>query len=292
MTNLTTILYLEDDIPLANLVKRKLKRKGFQVELVVDGLECVASIQEQPVDVLIVDYHTPSLNGLQVLKKLQALNKMPASIMVSGSNDIQIVIEAMKLGCSDYVIKEIDNYFDLLLVSIENVLEKKRLVREKQSAERELIKSNQDLQRAQKLAKVGSWEYYPNEKSAVWSEQEYINFACPHHLSPTYQRYSLYIHPEDKDKVEYYNAQLLDNKKPVDIDFRLQFEDGSIRYLHTHTEVDLDVQGDIERIFGISKDISTEVKAAAKLKQAATVFNSTTEAIFVTDANNKMISIN
>lgn len=54
-----------------------------------------------------------------MLQSLQLANKMPLSIMVSGSNDVQVVIAAMKLGCSDYVIKEIDNYFDLLLVSIE-----------------------------------------------------------------------------------------------------------------------------------------------------------------------------
>lgn len=79
---------------------------------------------------------------------------------------------------------------------------------------------------------------------------------------------------------------------PVDFNFRLLLNDGSIRYLHCHTEVDTDQQHNIKRIFGISKDITAEVIAASKLQQAATVFNNTAEAIFITDANNVIISIN
>ena len=292
MTQQINILYLEDDIPLANLIKRKLERKGYHIEFITDGLDCVEKINHTQVDLLIVDYNTPSLNGLEVLKILQTTDKMPLSIMVSGSNDVQIVIAAMKLGCSDYVIKEIDNYCDLLLVSVEKVLEKKRLIKEKELAEAALLKSNQSLQRAQKLAKVGSWEYYPNEHAALWSEQEYINFDCASNEKPVYDRYIRYIHPDDIAAVEQYNAQLLLTKSPLEMDFRLQLKDGSIRYLHSYTEVDCDSHGHIKRIFGITKDITTEVNAAAKLKQAATVFNNTTEAIFITDVNNRIISIN
>ncbi|NOQ13279.1 MAG: EAL domain-containing protein [Methyloprofundus sp.] len=292
MTEEIHILYLEDDIPLANLIKRKLERKGYHIELIADGLDCVEEVNRTQVDLLIVDYNTPGLNGLEVLKILQAAHKMPLSIMVSGSHDVQIVIAAMKLGCSDYVIKEIDNYFDLLLVSVEKVLEKKRLIKEKDLAEIALINSNQSLQRAQKLAKVGSWEYYPNEKTALWSEQEYINFDCPINEKPTYDKYTRYIHPEDREKVEQQNAQLMVTKYPLEMGFRLQLNDGTIRHLHSLTEIDSDSQGNIKRIFGITKDITEEVTSAASLKQAATVFNNTTEAIFITGADNKIISVN
>ncbi|BCG64887.1 MAG: two-component system, chemotaxis family, CheB/CheR fusion protein [Methyloprofundus sp.] len=292
MSQPINILYLEDDIPLANLIKRNLERKGYHVSIVADGLECVATVKHNPIDLLIADYNTPSLNGLGVLQSLQLANKMPLSIMVSGSNDVQVVIAAMKLGCSDYVIKEIDNYFDLLLVSIEKVLEKKRLIHDKELAETELIKSNQGLQRAQKLAKVGSWEYYPGELTANWSEQEYLNFDCPSDQAPSYEKYTRYIHPEDIANVEQKNALCLKKQCPVDFNFRLLLNDGSIRYLHCHTEVDTDQQHNIKRIFGISKDITAEVIAASKLQQAATVFNNTAEAIFITDANNVIISIN
>ncbi len=292
MTQAIHILYLEDDIPLANLIKRKLERKNYRITLVTDGLDCIEQIRQDAIDLLIVDYNTPSLNGLEVLQALQAKNKMPLSIMVSGCHDVQVVIAAMKLGCSDYVIKELDNYFDLLWVSIEKVLEKKNLIQAKERAEAELIKSNRSLQRAQKLAKVGSWEYYPGEFTTKWSEQEYLNFDCPINQTPTYEAYIRYIHPDDIHKVEQQNALCIEKKCPVDFDFRLLLKDGSIRYLHCHTEVDTDSQGHIKRIFGISQDITAEVTATSELKQAVTVFNNTAEAIFITDADNIIISIN
>jgi len=292
MNKAINILYLEDDIPLAHLVKRKLERKAYNVELSADGLDCLEKLKNETVDLFIVDFQTPSLNGLEVLKALNEQHKMPLSIMVSGSNDGRIVLEAMKLGCSDYVIKEIDNYFDLLLVSVKNVLEKQLLIKEKERAESKLLQSNQNLKRAQKLAKVGSWEYYPGEKMAYWSEQEYLNFNVSGNVEADYQAYMRYIHPDDKAIVEKNNAECLAQRKPTDFDFRLLFEDGSIRHMHADTQVDVDSDNNITRVFGITQDITEEVNAAAKLKQASTVFNSTSEAIFITDENNLISSIN
>jgi len=292
MTEQINILYLEDDVPLAHLVKRKLERKGYNVEISIDGLECLEKLKNETVDLLIVDFQTPSLNGLEVLKALKKLSKMPLSIMVSGSHDVHIVIEAIKLGCSDYVIKEIDNYFDLLLVSVEKVLEKQSLIKSKALVEYKLLKSNQNLERAQKLAKVGSWEYYPGDQTAYWSEQEYSNFNCSVSDSPTYKKYIQNIHPDDLQRVKEKNAFCLETKTPVNFDFRLCFEDKTVRYLHSCTQVDVDSNNQITRVFGITKDITDEVNAATKLKQAATVFNSTSEAIFITDENNLISSIN
>jgi len=104
MIEATKILYLEDDIPLANFIKRKLQRKGYAVELSADGQQCLEKLKSEVFDLFIVDFQIPSLNGLQVLQALKEQAKMPLSIMVSGSNDGRIVLDAMKLGCSDYVI--------------------------------------------------------------------------------------------------------------------------------------------------------------------------------------------
>jgi len=292
MTDNINILYLEDDIPLANLVKRKLQRQGYTISLSPDGLDCLTQAMQRDFDVLIVDYNTPHLNGLEVLQALQEKEQLPLSIMVSGNQDLAIVVEAMKLGCSDYVIKEIDNYIDLLLVGIEKVLEKKRLMTEKEQVQKELIKSNKNLQRAQKIARVGSWEYYPKSNKLIWSEQEYYNFNCPLDEPLSNESYSRYIHPDDKIRVQTANKACLKNKQALDINFRLLLENGEIRHLQTQTELDVDSLGEIQRIFGVTKDISEDVYMDSKLKQAATVINNTAEAILISDENNSIISVN
>ena len=95
MNDKIQILYLEDDIPLANLVKRKLERKSYTVQLSEDGLDCLACVQSQKYDLLIVDFGTPKLNGLEVLQRLHEKKELPLTIMVSGGNDIHVA----KRGC-------------------------------------------------------------------------------------------------------------------------------------------------------------------------------------------------
>ncbi len=292
MNAMTKILYLEDDIPLANLIKRKLERKGYQVDLMSDGMQCLEYLKHNQVDLFIVDFQTPSLNGLQVLKTLHQQSCMPLSIMVSGTNDGHIVLEALKLGCADYVFKEIDNYFELLLVSVKKVFQQQSIIDAKEQAEIKLRQSNDNLERAQQLAKVGSWEYYPKQQKLYWTKQEYHNFNCPTDEAPSYQKYCQDIHPEDKARVELINENCINSRTPAEFEFRLQLKNGSIRHLHAHTQVDVDEDNQISRIFGITKDITEEVSSAAKLTQAATVFNSTSEAIFITDENNRISSIN
>ena len=286
MNNKTQILYLEDDIPLANLVKRKLERKSYAVQLAEDGLDCLACIQRQKYDLLIVDFVTPKLNGLEVLQRLHEQNNMPLAIMVSGGNDIHVAISAMKLGCADYVIKEIDNYADLLLVSIGNVLEKDNLQKAKAQAEK-------NLQRAQQLSKIGSWEYYPGEKLAHWSEQEFYNFDYkPDVHQPSFDLYISRVHPEDRHLILQQDANYLLDHQPLEYDYRLLLDDNEIRYIHARTEVDVNENNEIVRIFGISQDVTEIKRAEYKLRQAATVFETTSEAIFICDKNNRIISIN
>ncbi len=286
MNNKIKILYLEDDIPLANLVKRKLERKNYLVQITEDGLDCLKRLQKQKFDLLIVDFVTPKLNGLEVLQRLHQDKKLPLSIMVSGGNDIQVAITAMNLGCADYVIKEVGNYFDLLLVSIENVLEKDSLEKAKLLAEK-------NLQRAQQLAKIGSWEYYPGDKLAHWSEQEFDNFGYnPDVDQPSFDLYISRVHPEDRHLILQQDISHIRENQPFEYDYRLLLDNNEIRYIHARTEIDENDDNDIIRVFGISQDVTERTKAEQKLREAATVFETTSEAIFICDKDNQIISIN
>ena len=309
------ILYLENDTKLVNQARSKLEAQGYLVKLCSppDGDQARQKLEEKGYlvdlcthegcfidqikhefyDLLIIDYASSGKNGLEVLKNLRGLKDLPPAIMVSASKDIQVAVEAMKLGCSDYIIKEIGDYFDLLSVSIKNVLEKQGLKKAKERAETSLLVTRDNLQRAQKLAKIGSWEYYPGENVAYWSRQEFINFGYDWEMNGVgYDKYIDKVHPEDRKMVEGKNTLCLEMKQPVEFDFRLVLDSGEIRYIHSRTEVDLDPNRQVIRIFGISQDVTEQKFAERKLKEAAGVFETTTEAIFITDAKNKIISVN
>ena len=67
------ILYIEDDLGLAELVRIKLKREGYQVAHAETGREALMLMRDQDFDAVLIDFYLPDMNGLEVLKAIQAL---------------------------------------------------------------------------------------------------------------------------------------------------------------------------------------------------------------------------
>ena len=132
------ILYIEDEETLAQLVKRRLDKKGFQVEFALDGESGLAMLLAKDFDIVIVDYQLPKMNGLDVLQHMAEQNITTSAIMVSGMDDIRIVVKAMNLGCMDYIVKDGNSYLELLPIHIESVIAKRKLEVDKKLSEKKL----------------------------------------------------------------------------------------------------------------------------------------------------------
>lgn len=131
----TRILYIEDDVVTAARVQIQLSLYDYVVDLAMDGKEGLAKLEKNLYDIVVVDYHLPGMNGLQILQHVVEGPKIPG-IMVTGAGNERIAVEAMKLGAGDYLIKDIDNtYLELLPEVIKCELEQHKLFKEKQRAE-------------------------------------------------------------------------------------------------------------------------------------------------------------
>ncbi len=154
---LVRVLYMEDDKGLALLMQRKLKPFGYLVDLAVDGTEGLAMCERGAWDVLIVDHKMPGYSGLEVIRTLAERKALPASIMITGVGDETVAVEAMKLGASDYVIKDTSGrYLELMPSVITQALAKRQLMEEKEQAEKELREAHDELERrvAQRTAEL------------------------------------------------------------------------------------------------------------------------------------------
>lgn len=144
---LVRVLYMEDDRGLALLMQRKLKPFGYLVDLAVDGSEGLAMCERGSWDVLIVDHKMPGHSGLEVIRTLASRKALPVSIMITGVGDETVAVEAMKLGASDYVIKDtIGRYLELMPSVITQGLAKRQLLEEKEQAEKELREAHDELE--------------------------------------------------------------------------------------------------------------------------------------------------
>src|SRR5579872_6523008 len=131
------ILYVDDDPAFARLVARALTRRGYEVDHVATGEEGVA--RASGFDLVALDHHLPTGTGLDVLAALREIESRPPVVYVTAAEDTAIAVAALKAGAADYVAKTTDEgFFELLGSAVDQALEKARLQRERDRAEREM----------------------------------------------------------------------------------------------------------------------------------------------------------
>jgi two-component system, sensor histidine kinase and response regulator len=117
----TRILYMEDDAGTARLLEKRLTRTGFDVDIAADGEQGLAAFARGDYDALAIDQSMPVMDGLDVIRALSEQNgPLPPIVMVTGAGSENLAVEAMKLGASDYIVKDIDGGWMALLPAVLN----------------------------------------------------------------------------------------------------------------------------------------------------------------------------
>jgi two-component sensor histidine kinase/CheY-like chemotaxis protein len=141
-----SVLYIDDDAGIARLVEKYLGRQGYRVTTAPDGTTGLALLAGGGFDVVALDHFMPGEDGLALLSRLGELPDPPPAIYVTASDEGRIAVAALKQGAVDYVIKDVRGVFlDLLDRAIRQAVEKTRIKREKEAAERELVESRDRL---------------------------------------------------------------------------------------------------------------------------------------------------
>jgi len=102
-----TILIIEDDKFLRELIARKLIKEGYEISEAVDGEEGMKKVKEEKPDLVLLDLILPGIDGFEVLSKMKedpALASIPV-IILSNLGQKEDVEKGLKLGAVDYLIK-------------------------------------------------------------------------------------------------------------------------------------------------------------------------------------------
>ncbi len=147
------VLYMEDDESQAMLVQKSLECSGYVVDLVTDGAAGLDACQAIVYDAVIVDQTMPGLSGLDVIRSMVSRGPIPPTIMVTGTGNERIAVEAMKLGVCDYLVKDMEGGFvHVLPLIVGRAIEQRRLLEGKQRMEKELAQA----QRMQAIGQLAS----------------------------------------------------------------------------------------------------------------------------------------
>ena len=123
-----TILVVDDEEIMREILETLLTREGYDVKLASSGEEGLDLARALPFDAALVDIMMPGINGIETLDELRRIDEDLAVIIITAYASIESAISAMKSGAFDYITKPFKN--DEVLVVIGNAMERRRLVHE------------------------------------------------------------------------------------------------------------------------------------------------------------------
>jgi two-component system response regulator CpxR len=104
MTTTASLLIVDDDQELGQMLTEYLTAEGFQVTIVRDGADALDHLSNRTYDLLILDVMLPSLSGLEVLRRLRHTHSMPVVMLTAHGSDVDRIV-GLELGADDYLAK-------------------------------------------------------------------------------------------------------------------------------------------------------------------------------------------
>lgn len=105
---MSKVLIIDDDRMIRMTVQRGLSSDGFEVIEAANAAEGLAAVDAHRPDVALVDVFMPEMNGLELFRKIRALDRKLPMIFVTSDTSSETTIEAMRLGAFDYLAKPIN----------------------------------------------------------------------------------------------------------------------------------------------------------------------------------------
>jgi putative nucleotidyltransferase with HDIG domain len=119
------ILVVDDDAGICDTLAERLTMEGYTSAIARNGKEALHLLYSGKNSLMITDIRMPEMDGLELLKEAKALFPHVTVIMMTGYLEINKVVDALRFGADDFILKPFD--FELVVFSVKRALEKKRL---------------------------------------------------------------------------------------------------------------------------------------------------------------------
>ena len=141
----STILIVDDDPAMRSTLEHCFEEEDYAIETAEDGLVALSLIEKTQIDVALVDLKMPGIDGLELCRRIKKKNPRTEVIIVTGYGSRESVIAALRVkdGAFDYILKPPD--LMEITHSVEQALEKQRLLTEKEQFIQEVSVINEKL---------------------------------------------------------------------------------------------------------------------------------------------------
>jgi two-component system cell cycle sensor histidine kinase/response regulator CckA len=148
----------------------------------------------------------------------------------------------------------------------------------RKEADEKLRQSEAGLVRAQRIARLGSWELDLESGALEWSNETYRIFGLKAETGqPTREQFIERVHPEDRERLQSMVAKAIHDRQPYQIEHRIRWPDGTLRFVSEHADLVFDAQGRPIRMVGTVLDITQLKEAELALQRSERHFRSLIE---------------
>jgi diguanylate cyclase (GGDEF)-like protein/PAS domain S-box-containing protein len=268
---LGVLLLVEDDPDHAFLVRRRLDEHaglGLPVVHLSTVADATARLAAGDVRCVVLDLSLPDAKGMEALHRVRDVDPEVPVVVLTGMDSDSVGIQALQVGAQDYLVKG-QHAHGAVARSVLFAMERAQ----RQAAERRQIQLDDRLQlreaqlsEAQRLARVGSWEWDVPTGHVAWSDelQRLTGIHEPRGLE-SFDRYLALVAEEDRGNTAQLFSLEAAEDPPVVVRHRIVRSDGSRRWVQAHmTAAAWDENGKPVRVLGTMQDI-TEQKSAEDL---------------------------
>lgn len=192
---------------------------------------------------------------------------------------------------------ELIDHLQPLLATCAHILEGYKIDQKRKAIEAELRSSEASLENAQRIARIGNWDWDIVGHELWWSDEIYRIFGVePQEFGATYEAFIGYVHPDDRSAVTEAVSDALQRKTGYSVSHCIVLKDGTVKTVHEQGEVILSEDGTPLRMCGTVQDITEQVRMQANLKESEeryrTLFEDSRDAVFITTPDGRIIDIN
>lgn len=99
-----TVLVVDDEAPLRELIRAYLEREGYTVREATNGKDALASVAQSPPDVVVLDLMLPEIDGIEVCRRIRTSSEVYIIMLTARADEVDRVV-GLEIGADDYLTK-------------------------------------------------------------------------------------------------------------------------------------------------------------------------------------------
>ncbi len=163
----------------------------------------------------------------------------------------------------------------------------------RKNAEQALKRSQHQLAEAQRLAKLGSWEWSVADQNVICSKEAYriLGYEMPP-LKIHRDEFIGRVHPEDRIRLKEAINNAIEHVGTIDLDYRVLTPDGRCHIVNAIAEAIFETNGHVSHMVGTLQDVTKQRQNEERMILTNRIFEHTHEGIFITDQHSNIITVN